>query len=222
MMYSFICSEEQTTLCTSDILPEKDTMLSGMISISLHPTMFITDNDSNNNSSINMHCKLHNSCLDMLMGNSNTCNGNSMNMVGIPARDLTGYLLISKNMINIDTCRVYCTSCGEYLGDGVFDSNSSTENESNTTPVFGGDSLCLNNRCNQRNQHENNIDSDHYTIKLTDLCDIRLLGNKINLHCNSDIDINNDTNNDTDNSTKDVSANRTNNNLLNTPVVRKL
>ena len=201
MMYSFMCSEEQTTLCTSDILPTKDTILSSIISVSVHPGLFVgpnstvvldaltentghdtgvevsppTNTRTETQSTVLMHCKLNNSSLDMLLGNSNNCCGNQMNLIGIPSKDLGSFLRISRSMVNIDTCRVYC-KCGEHIGDGVFD----TSGGGSMIDVSGG-SQCVDENCVR--DHNTGLPESalNTKIELSDLCDVRLLGNRVKI-----------------------------------------
>lgn len=186
-MHNFICSEERSALFTSDILPTKDTMLNGLISCSLHPSLFETPKtnmksdeefDATPTPSVYMKCKYNNSCLDLLLnaggsGNNNTnalksskthasvnCMSNccTSNNAMIPFKLLKEYMLYSASVIHIETCRIHCMRCHQYVGDGVFDTDAVTEHDDTGT------------------------DEPDLDIHLNDLCDVRLLGSGIEMN----------------------------------------
>lgn len=195
MMYSFMCCEEQSALSTSDVAVPTDTILSGILSLILHPQQFssvsVADIPLNEGPpSVQMRCKVHNSCLDMVLGNT-AATGSNVNLMGVPARDVNDHIKLSGSMLNIDTCRVLCAVCSSYLGDGVFN----TAQDSSDAGAGCDNSYCR--RFAPRSTIQaatpavstdadvgTGVDIEHAAITLSDLSSIRLIGSSISLSFN--------------------------------------
>lgn len=186
-----MCSEEQSALSTSDVAVPRDTVLSGILSIALHPQHFATEASTTAAGagetapdsapcSVQMQCKVHNSCLDMILGNAAAA-GNNVNLMGVPARDINDHLKVSGSLLNIDTCRVLCACCGAYVGDGVFDvaqDGGAGCNSPYCRPPAVPDVPAV---LQSPNTDQSNADPEHATISLGDLSSIRLLGSSVGL-----------------------------------------
>ena len=119
MMHDFICCEDvpMQAMASAEIVSEVATIIVGQIHIVLNPSQFRAD-------SLRLSCKRYPSLLDMITGfggliaTSSAINNNANSLV-----------------VDIDTCRLSCSRCGIYLGDGQFKS-SQNENDTNCNEDF--------------------------------------------------------------------------------------